>query len=193
MLKGKNVLLRPVRRTDISYFLKWFNDPEVIQYLTMYLPMTEMGEEKWIEELANRAGSTVNFAIEAIGESANQPIGSIGLHNINPKDQAAHFGIVIGEKDYWSKGHGSEATRLLIEYGFKQLNLHRISSSVFAFNERSIRMHKKVGFKEEGRLRQADFKNGHFHDRVMFGLLRDEWNVSSNPGHVEKNNTDYQI
>jgi RimJ/RimL family protein N-acetyltransferase len=175
MLKGKHVLLRPIRRTDIAYFLKWFNDPEVLQYLTMYLPMTEMAEEKWIEELANRAGSTANFVIEAVGESSNQLIGSIGLHNINHKDQVAEFGIAIGEKDLWSKGYGTEATRLLIEYGFKQLNLHRISSSVFAFNERSFRMHKKVGSQEEGRLRQADFKNGRFHDRVIFGLLREEW------------------
>jgi hypothetical protein len=50
MLKGKSVLLRPVKRSDISYFLKWFNDPEVIQYVGLYLPMTEMAEEKFIEE-----------------------------------------------------------------------------------------------------------------------------------------------
>ena len=193
MLKGKKVFLRPLKRADIVYFLKWFNDPEVIQYLQMYLPMTEMGEEKWLEELANRSGNNVNFVIEVIGESTNQPIGSISLGNINQKDQVAQFGIAIGEKICWSKGYGTEAAWLLIEYGFKQLNLHRISSSVFAYNERSLRMHKKVGFKEEGRLRQADFKNGCFHDRVIFGLLRDEWNLNSNPDHAEKDNLDYQV
>jgi len=176
MLRGKSVLLRPVKRSDISYFLKWFNDPEVIQYLCLYLPMTEMSEEKYIEELGTtRAGTDARFVIEAIEGASTKPIGNCGLHKICPKDHNATFGIVIGEKDYWNKGHGTEATRLLIDYGFQQLNLHRISSAAFAFNERSIKLHKKVGFREEGRLRQAMFKNGQYHDELQFGILREEW------------------
>ncbi len=176
MLKGKSVLLRPVKRSDISYFLKWFNDPEVIQYLTLYLPMTEMAEEKYIEELGTtRAKSDVSFVIEVIEGDSIKPIGNCGLHEINSKDHNANFGIVIGEKDYWSKGYGIEATRLLINYGFQQLNLHRISSTAVAFNERSIKFHKKVGFREEGRLRQDIFKNGQYHDLLQFGILREEW------------------
>jgi RimJ/RimL family protein N-acetyltransferase len=176
MLKGKNVLLRPVKRSDISYFLKWFNDPEVVQYLEMYLPMTEMSEEKFIEELGTtRARSDALFVIEAIKGASTKPIGNCGLHEIDSKDRKAMFGIVIGEKDYWSKSYGTEAARLLINYGFQQLNLHRISSSAFAFNERSIKLHKKVGFQEEGRLRQATFKNGQYHDLMLFGILREEW------------------
>ena len=176
MLKGKSVLLRPVKKSDISYFLKWFNDPEVIQYLGMYLPMTEMAEEKYIEELGTiRARSDAAFVIEVIEGASTKPIGNCGLHRINAKDHNAIFGIAIGEKDYWSKGYGTEAAQLLINYGFQQLNLHRISSSAWAFNERSIKLHKKVGFREEGRLRQAVFKNGQYHDQVEFGILREEW------------------
>ena len=176
MLKGEKVLLRPVRRADIQYFLKWFNDPEVIQYLGMYLPMTEMAEEKYIEELGTtRAGTDANFVIEAIDGGEGKPIGSTGLHQINTKDHFATFGIAIGEKDYWSRGYGTEAARLLIRYGFEQLNLHRISSAAWAFNDRSIRLHLRVGFKEEGRLRESVFKNGQYYDRVEFGILRQEW------------------
>jgi len=176
MLKGKSVLLRPVKRSDISYFLKWFNDPEIVQYVGLYLPMTEMYEEKFIEELGTtRARSDVILVIEAVEGDSTKPIGNCGLHQINPKDCNALFGIVIGEKDYWSKGYGLEAARLLIDYGFQQLNLHRISSYAFAFNERSIKLHKKLGFREEGRLRQATFKNGQYHDHVQFGILREEW------------------
>lgn len=176
MLKGKGIILRPVRRSDISYFLKWFNDPEVIQYLGMYLPMTEMAEEKYIEELGTtRARTDAPFVIEVIEGDSTKPIGTIGLHRINNKDHNAMFGIAIGEKDCWSKGYGTEATRILIDYGFEQLNLHRISSSAFAFNERSIRLHKRVGFREEGRQREAVFNNGKFHDLVLLGLLREEW------------------
>lgn len=184
MLRGKKVLLRPVRRSDIQYFLKWFNDPEVIQYLNLYLPMTEMAEEKFIEELgASRAQNTVMFVIEAIeGDSSKpfdaaqgKPIGNTSLVNISARDHNATFGIAIGEKDYWSKGYGTEAARLIINYGFEQLNLHRINSGAFAFNERSLKMHKRVGFKEEGRQREYIFKNGKFHDHVLFGMLREEW------------------
>jgi RimJ/RimL family protein N-acetyltransferase len=176
MLKGKSLLLRPVKKSDISYFLKWFNDPEVIQYLGMYLPMTEMAEEKYIEELGTtRARTDAAFVIEVIEGDSTKPIGNCGLHGINSKDNHATFGIVIGEKDYWSKSYGTEAARLLINYGFQQLNLHRISSTAIAFNERSIKLHKRVGFREEGRLRQAIFKNGQYHDLVQFGILREEW------------------
>ncbi|OGO40359.1 MAG: hypothetical protein A2147_00915 [Chloroflexi bacterium RBG_16_57_8] len=175
MLRGKSVLLRPVRRSDLSHFLKWFNDPEVTQYLAMYLPMTEMAEEKWIEELGSRATTHAMFVIEVLEGDGNRPIGTTGLSGINPKDHRATFGIAIGEKDYWSKGYGTEAARLLVNYGFEQLNLHRINSGAIAFNERSIRMHKSVGFKEEGRQREAFFKNGKYHDHVVFGMLKEEW------------------
>ena len=177
MLRGKKVLLRPLKRSDITSFLKWFNDPEVTQYLNFYLPMTEMAEEKWIENAASRiqAGTDICLIIEAIEGESSKPIGNVGLSGINPRDHSATFGIAIGEKDYWGNGYGTEATQLILEYAFQQLNLHRISSSAFAFNERSIRLHKKVGFKEEGRQREAIFKNGYFHDHVMFGILRNEW------------------
>ncbi|MDP2919985.1 MAG: GNAT family protein [Dehalococcoidia bacterium] len=175
MLKGKMVFLRPVKRSDLQNFLKWFNDPEVIQYVGLYLPMTEMAEEKWIEGLAERARSDTPFVIEAIEGETTRPIGNIGLHQINNKDRSATFGIAIGEKDYWSRGYGTEAARLIINYGFEQLNLHRISSSALSFNERSIRMHLRVGFKEEGHQREAIFKNGRYYDHAGFGILKDEW------------------
>jgi RimJ/RimL family protein N-acetyltransferase len=79
VLTGKKVILRPIKRSDIPLFLKWFNDPEVIQYLDMYLPMTEMAEEKWIEEQGNNL-TKVNFVIDAIRPDANHAIGSIGFH-----------------------------------------------------------------------------------------------------------------
>jgi len=176
MLKGEKVVLRPVRRSDITFFLKWFNDPEVTQYLDMYLPLTEMSEEKFIEAIStSRAETDVFFVIEALFEKENIPIGSIGLHKLNYHNMHGALGIAIGEKEYWSRGYGTEAAELLIGFGFYQMNLHRISSSVFAFNGRSLKMHLKAGFKEEGRRRFAIYRNGQYHDLVEFGLLRDEW------------------
>ena len=176
MLKGNKVVLRPVRRSDLPDFLRWFNDPEVTQYLGIYLPMTEMVEDKWIESLGTtRLLTDVLFIIEAIEETGTKAIGDTGLMSINAKDHNAVFGIAIGEKGYWSKGYGTEAARLLVKYGFEQLNLHRITSGAIAFNERSIRMHKSVGFKEEGRQRDFIYRNGKFNDHVLFGILKEEW------------------
>jgi RimJ/RimL family protein N-acetyltransferase len=174
MLKGNKVTLRPVKRADIANFLIWFNDPEVTQYLRLYLPMTEMGEEKWLESSEGDITRT-HFVIEANETSTTKAIGSIGFHNLDTKNRAAVFGIAIGEKDYWSQGYGTEAAELLIKYGFEQMNLYRIASEVYSFNERSQKMHLKLGFKEEGRRRNAIFINGKYWDVVEYGLLESEW------------------
>jgi RimJ/RimL family protein N-acetyltransferase len=134
--------------------------------------MSEMAEEKYIEELGTtRAKTDVSFVIEAIDADSTKAIGTVGLHGINAKDHNATFGIAIGEKQYWGKGYGTEAAKLIINYGFDQLNLHRVNSVVIAFNDRSIRMHRRLGFKEEGRHREAIFKNGKFHDDIAYGML----------------------
>ena len=164
-----------MEKGDIPNFLRWFNDPEVIQYLQIYLPLTEMAEEKWLERISSVTNEVV-FVIESIFEGVEKkPIGNCGLHMINWKDRNATFGIAIGEKDFWSGGRGTEAAKLLVEYAFCQLNLHRISSSVYDFNDRSLGMHEKIGFQVEGRRRQAIFKNNRYADEVLLGLLKDEW------------------
>jgi RimJ/RimL family protein N-acetyltransferase len=176
MLKGKLVVLRPVQKSDITYFLKWYNDPEVIQYSGMYLPMTEMAAQKRIEDLGiSKSTTDAVFVIEIIEGDKSKPIGDIGLYRIKSKDHNATLGIDIGDKEYWSKGYGTEAAELIIKYGFEQLNLHRISSSTFSFNARSVKLHLKIGFKEEGRRHEVFFKNGEYCDEVMFGLLRKDW------------------
>jgi RimJ/RimL family protein N-acetyltransferase len=175
MLIGNKVILRPYRRLDIPLFLKWLNDPEVVQYLSLYLPLNEWAEEKYIEHLGHNFDKQVNWVIEAVTSGEPKPIGSLGLNEILPKDRMATFGIAIGEKDYWSQGYGTQAAGLLVKFGFEQMNLHRINSIVYAFNERSLKMHRRIGFQQEGIKRQAVFKNGQYHDVVEFGLLEDEW------------------
>jgi RimJ/RimL family protein N-acetyltransferase len=174
VLKGNKVTLRPVKRADIPNFLIWFNDPEVTQYMGRFLPLTEMEEEKWVDTLAGD-NTRVNFVIEAVGTEIPKAIGTLGFHAMRSKDREATFGIGIGDKEYWSHGYGTEAASLLIKFGFEQLNLHRISSEVFGFNERSQKMHLKLGFKEEGRKRSSMFINGQYWDVVMYGILESEW------------------
>ncbi len=174
MLKGEKVILRPINKSDMSVFLKWYNDEEVVELLSMYLPITDMMEEKWIED-AFKAKDAVHFVIDAVEGNNSKPIGSVNLHSLDHRCQTAELGIALGEKDYWSKGYGTEAAKMTFEYGFNQLNLQKISSCVFSPNGRSLRMHQKLGFVKEGVLRRAYFKNGRFMDEVLFGLLKEEW------------------
>lgn len=176
MLVGQRIILRALRQFDVVNLLKWFNDMEVTQYLSMYLPMMEKGEENWLESLGTtRRESDVVFMIEVIDGETVIPIGTCGLHKINWKDRDTEFGIAIGEKKYWNNGYGTEAAKLIIGYAFEQLNLHRVSSAAYSFNERSVRMHLKIGFTQEGIVRESIYKNGKYQDKVVLGFLRSEW------------------
>ena len=176
MLKGKQVNLGPIKKEYIESFLKWFNDPEITQYLVPFRPMTRMAEEEWIENLKNREDS-IHFSIVIPHEDGSEKlIGNCGLHKIDWKNRVAEAGIVIGEKDYQNKGYGTEAMELLVEYGFNTVNLNRIQLFTDAFNIKALKSYKKVGFIEEGRKRQCFWSNGKYHDSIMMGILAEEWN-----------------
>jgi len=176
MLKGKRVLLRPVKRSDAMLFFKWFNDTEVTKYLNLHLPLSEVEVEKWIEEtIIARKQMDIFFVIEISEGRKTKAIGTCGIHKINAKDRNAEIDIIIGEKKQWGKGYGREATGVLIKYCFQEINLRRIATGAYSFNKRSIRALLSVGFRKEGRQLQIVFKNGKYHDNILFGLLKKEW------------------
>ena len=117
-LKSEKVILRSMSKQDLPLLLQWFNDPEVIQYLHFYLPLTELAEEKWLERIGLSEKDVV-FVIEAIANDESKPIGICGLHGISAKDRNATFGIAIGDKNFWSGGYGTEAAGLIVRYGFE--------------------------------------------------------------------------
>jgi RimJ/RimL family protein N-acetyltransferase len=102
-------------------------------------------------------------------------IGNIGLHRIDLKNRTAVLGIFIGEKDFWGKGYGREAIRVMLRYAFFELGLNRVELETFDFNERAMRCYKAVGFKEVGVRRKAFFRDGAFHDLVLMDLLAAEF------------------
>jgi len=164
-----------VKKEYIESYIKSFNDPEITQYLSMFRPFTRMMEEDWIENLKNR-DDTIVFAV-LIHEDNNveKLIGNCGLHAIDWKNRVAEVGITLGEKEYQSKGYGTEAMELLLDYGFKTLNLNRIKLRVYEFNSRAINSYKKIGFVEEGRMRQAIFINGEYHNIIFMSILQEVW------------------
>jgi RimJ/RimL family protein N-acetyltransferase len=168
---GKKTRLRAIERSDIPTFVHWLNDPEVTQYLAMYMPMSQAQEERWFEaQLEKRDGF-----ILGIETFDGKLIGNLGLVNVDWKNSQALLGIVIGEKEYWNHGYGADAITALLGFAFKQMNLHRVHLATYEYNERAIKCYQKCGFKLEGRMRQAHFHGGRYHDELVMGILREEF------------------
>lgn len=178
MLKGTHVQLGPLEKDYIPTFLKWMNDPEITQFLDVHAPMTYEAELEWYNN-ASKGQNPIHFLIFLYDSDTPRLIGICTI-DISQMNRVGELGIVIGEKDCWGKGYGTEALKLLIEYGFNTFDLHRIELITYGFNERAFKSYLKVGFREEGRRRECIFANGEFHDAIGMGLLRREWNLDKN-------------
>jgi len=171
MIYGEKTRLRRVEREDIPTFVRWFNDPEVREYLAVYQPFSTAKEEKWFEGQLEDSASEL-YAIET-GDGVH--IGNIGLHSINWRERNTELGIIIGEKEYWGQGFGSDAIRTILRFAFEEMNLRRVFLRVRHDNARGIRAYEKCGFQHEGRLREAMFGNGRYYDEVRMAVLRHEF------------------
>lgn len=178
MIRGEKTRLRAIEREDIPTFVRWFNDPQVKQYLTIYMPVSQAQEEQWFEnQLQDR-----NRCILAIETLEGVHIGNISLEDIDHKNRNASLGIAIGEKGYWGLGYGSDAIKALLRFAFDEMNLHCVELIVYDFNERAKRAYLKCGFKEEGRLRDRLYRHGAYHDVLMMSVLADEFRQLADKG-----------
>jgi RimJ/RimL family protein N-acetyltransferase len=173
-LQGKKTILRPLnKQTDLPSLTRWINDPEIRSFVLVYQPQMLESEEQWVDAIANN--KRPNDIILAIETLDGRFIGTIGIHGISWKDRTATTGAIIGEKEFWGKGYGSDAKMALLDYAFNTLNLHKICSAVIAYNERSLNYSLHCGYKIEGRKRQQIFKNGAYHDEILLGIFKEEW------------------
>ena len=184
MIEGSIVNLRAPEMDDLERNHRWINDREVTRFLSARYPMSLAAEENWMRERTGKMMSfeSVFFAIETkptSGSGDGRHIGNTNLFNVTPENRCAELGIMIGEKDCWSQGYGSDALRTLLPFGFEEMNLHRIALNAFAFNARGIACYRKVGFVEEGRLRERIFTEGAYHDLLEMSVLRHEWEASA--------------
>jgi RimJ/RimL family protein N-acetyltransferase len=170
-LVGTHVYLRPLERADAPCFVSWLNDADVARFLVPHRPMTLRAEEEFIDGLGKGDDVVLGIALR----DGDGLIGGTGLHHIDARCRRASFGILIGAKDEWGKGHGSEATRLMVGYAFETLNLNRVWLHVYEYNARGLRAYEKVGFRREGVLRQDTFRDGRYWDTVAMAILREDW------------------
>ena len=168
---GEKVALGPHRRDLLPLYQKWINDFEVTRTLAVGLrPMTWEAEEAWYNSPRDR---DVSFTIYE--RATLRPIGNTGLHNVDHKHRTAEFGIMIGEKDCWDKGYGTEVARLMLDYGFTGLGLHNIFLRAYGYNERAIRAYSRAGFRLIGRRREARRFGGRPYDEVFMDCLATEF------------------
>ncbi len=178
MISNDRLRLRAMRRADLPLFVSWLNDPQVIEGLIHYIPLSLEDEEAWYESMRKRPREEHPLMIEIRTAKGWEPIGNCSLMDIDWRVRQAEFGIVIGAKQHWNRGFGTSALKLMLKHGFHTLNLNRIYLRVHATNQRAIRSYEKAGFVREGTLRQAHYHDGAYVDVIFMGVLRDEWEES---------------
>ncbi len=131
MIYGKDVRLRAIERDDLPRFVSWFNDADVRDGLSQFLPMSLAEEEKWFQDILSREPVEKPFAIDVLEDEAWVHVGSAGLFTFDHQARRAELGIAIGAKKYWDRGYGTRAERLLLHHAFDNLNLNRVGLVVF--------------------------------------------------------------
>ena len=178
MIYGERVRLCAIERTDLAQFTEWLNDPEVRRGLMYRIPFSLAEEENWYENMLKSPQEEHPLGIEIMTDSGWKLIGNCRLFGIDWVARQAEFGIFIGAKNYWDQGYGTEAFKLMIDHGFKTLNLNRISLTVHENNPRAQRCYEKAGLSVEGSKRQAHYDEGQFFDIILMSILRSEWEMN---------------
>ena len=173
MLKGQKTFLRPLEAEDIPLYQQWYNDQDVSYWANAAWPLCTMLSEVEVEERFF-VSSPTSRRFTILDENM-EPIGTTGFRDHNVPARSAVLFISIGEQEYWGRGYGTDALRVLIDYLFLQWNFHRLSLDTWDGNLRALRSYEKLGFQVEGRLREARYVLGKYHDAILLSLLRDEY------------------
>ena len=165
-------VLRPPEPMDTELLYKYKNDVETAGLLGgFHVGLSRADITEWIER--HRKNKTDVLWVIA-DQSDDSCLGHVGLYQVDHRIRCAEFAIMIGARDRWGKGLGREVTTYVVQWGFTNLNLNRVSLSVLATNDRAIRLYRSLGFVEEGRCRQAQFKDGAYLDVIMMAILKSE-------------------
>lgn len=171
-LTGRRVCLRPFGKDDAKYLQKWSNDAELRKLIGEVKPMSQAETEKFYEELSADK-DRMWFVIVLRGN--DRVIGEAGLLRMFRPWRTTDMTVIIGEKDVWGRGYGTDAGRLLLDYAINRLGFHRVSIGVVGFNERALRFWEGLGFKREGVERDGYYCDNKHSDFIMMSILEDEF------------------
>lgn len=167
---NKRVYLRAFEPDDYKTTIKWRKDDVIWDMLggTKYF-VSEAYEKQWIE---NTIFNSKDVKLAVCLDENDKHIGNVYMTNINEINRSCVSHVLIGEKEYWGHGYAREALLLAIDYMFNERNIHRIQANVLVSNVASLKMHEKCGYKLEGTLREAVYKNGKYQDQWVLGLVK---------------------
>lgn len=174
MITGNLVTLSKPKKEDMPILLEWRNNPDNRKYYREYKESNIEDQILWYENIMMKDPSWHHFVVKPI-DNPNKVIGVVLLNHIHYVYRTGEFGITLGDPEYRGKGYGKDMLITLIKYGFEQLNLNRIWCEVYSNNE-SVHLYRKIGFKDEGVLRQHVYKDGQYLDSYMLGMLKSEYN-----------------
>jgi RimJ/RimL family protein N-acetyltransferase len=174
LLAGERVRLRGVREDEVATLARWEMDAgRSVTLVDRVAPQSEAAAKEMIAKWSANEGDTLGFAIETLAGRAVL-VGHVSVFNIRAKNRNATIGIAIG-REHIGRGYGTDAMRVIVGYGFRELGLHRIALSVAEFNQAGIRAYEKAGFTVEGRRRESVLHDGRWYDNVLMSILDYEW------------------
>lgn len=187
-LKGQKISLRPIEIEELpqlsKLIAKWVNDGIVTYY--MFTGQKPQNSEQIAQDFKKQLDAGNNVIFLVVDFETEKPIGYAGLYEINSTARKAEFRVLIGEKDFWGKGLGTEITELLTFYGFDRLNLNRIYLGFTADNKGASRAYEKAGYVHEGILKQDIYRNSQYYDSVRMAILRNDYYKDKYKEHQKK-------
>ena len=172
MIKGKKVGLRAVEKEDLLYLRNWRNIPEFRKHFREVRELSLTDQEAWFDSLQKT--KHINYMFTIVDLDSKKPIGAAGLLYINWIIRSADFSFYIGDENKYigDDGVANEAAKLLIDYGFNNLNLHKIWMELYEFDKQKIEFFtKKFNFEQDAILRDNCFENGKYHNSFILSLI----------------------
>jgi RimJ/RimL family protein N-acetyltransferase len=174
VLRGRLTFLRPAEREDIPLLVRWINDERTVAHLGARAPIGQALEERWFERMVEAQGRDHWYFISCLlGDE--RPVGNVGLFDVDLTNGSAGIGIAIGDPDDQGRGLGTDAMKVVLDFGFGELRLERMWLDVYDGNTRAIRCYAKAGFTLEGKLRHAIYRRKRYQDVLRMAILRAEW------------------
>jgi len=169
---GDNIYLRWMEKSDLPLVKRWSEDPDLRAAIGQVAALSEAECEEWfrrVETDENRAW----YAVVTV--DGDRVIGEAGLLRIFEPWRTTDMTVIIAERDVRGKGYGREVGRILLDFAFNYLNLHRVAVGVVGFHDGALAYWEGLGFRREGVLRDGYLLDGVFHDFVMLSILAPEW------------------